>query len=465
MIIDDAMTVRLNKAGPGEAPALRCPPSGPAQYPVPAAVRTSLGEATNVLQLGGLDPWLAATLLDDLFERRFLWASDCERTRFAALGERRSVAFDDLNSAVREAAEELELSPKIGMQLPLGLFVLGETDERPGAFDSGESETRPHCWTPQVLLVADGDNLQLYCADGALRRELLQRLSHASRTPRRLVPGGCRPGLRETPLDGLDTWRSRVGQAMAGIRQGSLEKLVISRRLAFGPNREPFSPWASAWQTGLASGRTGFSISMDAGRSMFIGATPETLLKVQDGTMRTHALAGTRERSATLDEFLASSKLAEEHTLVSDGLVTKLKPLVRDIHPGPLRVRQSGSVAHLETPLSGVLRQGVDPLQILSDLHPTAAIGGLPQREAQQALRHIEPYSRGWFAAPLGWLAANGNMHSAIAIRSLWVSAERAVALAGAGIVRGSVAEEEWAETESKFNNMRAVIRGQPFGK
>lgn len=444
------MTTRLNNDGPFEAPTLSYPP---------------VGVTSKVVRLENLDPWLAAAMVDDLFDRRFLWASDCERTRFAALGENRSVGLSDLNSAVLEAADDLELPARIAKRLPLGLFVLGETDGRPGAFESGEYETRPHCWTPQVLLVADGNSVLLYCADTCLRRELVQRLGRAAQAQRRLALGGSRPGLLETPLDCRETWQTRVEQALTGIRRGSLEKLVISRRLVFASDRKPFSPWASAWQAGRANGRTGFSISTDGGKSMFIGATPETLLKVQDGTMTTHALAGTRERSATLEDFLASSKLAKEHTLVADGLVTKLRPLVHNIRPGPLRVRRSGSVAHLETPLAGELREGVDPLQILSDLHPTAAIGGLPQRAAQQALQHIEPYSRGWFAAPLGWLAGNGNMHSAIAIRSLWVAAERAVALAGAGIVRGSVAEEEWAETESKFDNMRAVIRGKLFGE
>jgi len=459
------MTTRWNNDGTFEAPALGGPEPDTERQPVPVAVRASLGETSKVVRIDNLDPWRAASVVDDLFDRRFLWASDCERTRFAALGEHRDVAFHDLNSAVREAAEELELPTRTAMRLPLGLFVLGEIDGRPGAFESGESETRPHCWTPQVLLVADGDSLLLYCADTGLRREIERRLSVATPTPGLLVLHGSCPGLLETPLDSQETWRTRVEQALTGIRQGTLEKLVISRRLVFGTSHEPFSPWASAWQAGQASGRTGFSISTDGGKSMFIGATPETLLMVQDGRMRTHALAGTRERGTTLEDFLTSSKLAREHTLVADGLVTKLRPLVRDVRPGPLRVRRSGSVAHLETPLAGDLRRGVDPLQILSDLHPTAAIGGLPQRAAQQALRNIEPYSRGWFAAPFGWLAGNGNMHSAIAIRSLWVAAERAVALAGAGIVRGSVAEEEWAETESKFDNMRAVIRGNLFGK
>ena len=449
MIIDDSMTTQWNNNGPIEAPALSYPPPG---------------VTSKVVRLENLDPWLAATMVDHLFDRRFLWDGDCERTRFAALGESRSVDLANLNRAVCDAAEALELPARVATRLPLGLFVLGETDERPSAFEFGEGETQPHCWTPQVLLMADGNDLLVFCVDTSLRREVVRKLGLRADAPGPLVLGDSRPALLETRLDSPETWRERVEQALAGVRQGELEKLVISRRLVFNSDQGPFSPWASAWQAGSSSGRTGFCVSTNAGKSMFVGATPETLLKVQDGTMTTHALAGTRERTATLGDFLASSKLAREHTLVSDGLVAKLKPFVSNVRPGPLRVRVSGSVTHLETPLEGELRQGADPLEILSDLHPTAAIGGYPQQAAQEALRRIEPYSRGWFAAPLGWLAGNGDMHAAIAIRSLWVSAERAVALAGAGIVRGSVPEEEWAETESKFDNMRAVIRGKLFG-
>ena len=450
MIIDDLMTTRWNNDRPLEAPALSYAPPG---------------VTSKVVRLNNLDPWLAATLVDDLFERRFLWASDCERTRFAALGERHSVGFGDLNCAVRDAAEALELPARVATRLPLGLFVLGETDQRPGAFEFGEGETQARCWTPQVLLMADGDDLLVFCVDAGLRHEVVRRLGLREDAPGPLVLAGSRPNILEKPLDSLETWRERVTQALTGVRQGELEKLVVSRRLILDASHGPFSPWASAWQAGHAGGRTGFSVSTDGGNFMFIGATPETLLKVQGGTLTTHALAGTRERGATLEEFLACSKLTREHTLVSDGLAARLRPFVSNVRPGPLRVRRSGSVSHLETPLAGELRQGANPLQILADLHPTAAIGGYPQQAAQEALQHIEPYSRGWFAAPLGWLAGNGDMHAAIALRSLWVSAERAVALAGAGIVEGSVPDEEWAETESKFDNMRAVIRGKLLGK
>jgi menaquinone-specific isochorismate synthase len=262
-------------------------------------------------------------------------------------------------------------------------------------------------------------------------------------------------------MDSRETWKQRVATALEDIESGSLEKVVVSRRLVFEPQHMPFSPTASGWNVSRAKGRTGFSISTDAGKSGFIAATPETLLRVEDRSLGTHALAGTRPGSAALEDFLGSSKLSREHQYVSDGIIGSLAPYVRNIRSEQLRVRRAGLVTHLEMPLGGDLRSDADPLDILSVLHPTAAIGGWPQQDAIEALKQIEPYGRGWFAAPVGWLAANGDMHATIAIRSLWVTRERAVALAGAGIVKGSVAEDEWDETEDKFDNMRAAIRGR----
>lgn len=427
-----------------------------------SVVKASLESDPRVDRVAGVDPWLAASLTDDLFETRFLWSSDCGRLRFAALGEQHRVPYHSLRPSVEESARELDLRGDLASHLPLALFVLGETDQRPGAFDRGEAETHARCWTPQVLLLQEGNSVQVFCPDEALRREVVRRLEDARNGyPAAAALAGCEPELRETPLDSRATWSERVETALETIDRSSLEKVVVSRRLVFEPERTQLSPRASTWHISHAEARTAFSISTDSGASCFIAATPETLLRVQNGTLTTHALAGTRSRDASLEDFLTSSKLTREHEFVSDGMVSSLAPYIRNIRPGALRVRRSGSVSHLETPLSGDLRSDADPLDVLSVLHPTAAIGGWPRRDALQALQQIEPYSRGWFAAPVGWIAANGDMHAAIAIRSLWVTDERAVALAGAGIVDGSIADDEWAETEDKFDNMRAAIRRQ----
>jgi menaquinone-specific isochorismate synthase len=457
------MTTRWNKAGPLQAAAIGG--AGAAPRPASTVVRAPFGREVRGARLTGVDPWLAASLTGDLFATRFLWASDCGRQRFAALGERGRVPYHQLGAALRDCAEELDLREDLASRLPLGLFVLGETDERPGAFGRDEAETSARCWIPEVLLLQDGNDVVVICADEALRLDVERRLAevqdHGQDPSVRLGLPGCRPDLLETVTDSRETWKQRVARALADIDRGPLEKVVVSRRLVFEPENMPFSPTASGWNVSRAIGRTGFSITTDAGKSSFIAATPETLLRVHDRSLSTHALAGTRPGDAALEDFLTSTKLSREHQYVSDGIIGSLAPYVRNIRSEQLRVRRAGLVTHLELPLGGDLRNGADPLDILSVLHPTAAIGGWPQHKAMQALQQIEPYSRGWFAAPVGWLAANGDMHATIAIRSLWVQRERAVALAGAGIVKGSVAEDEWDETEDKFDNMRAAIRGR----
>lgn len=435
------------------------------RYPAAPVVPLPAGLAVPVARIANRDAWQGSGSLDDLFATRFFWSSDCGRLRFAALGETRRVSYQNLGVAVQSAAEELELPGIMAAQLPLGVFALGQTDHRPGAFECGETETSVRCWIPRVLLLQDGDSHLVFCADDRLRNEVVERLGR--REDATGVNGswpawqGCRPGLLENPVDDQRTWEQRVDAALAGIESGCLEKLVVSRRLEFAPAAAPFSPRASSWHVGRAAGRTGFSISTDAGRSMFIGATPETLVQVRNGKLTTHALAGTFRGSASLEDFRASGKLTQEHAYVVDGMVRDLGPFVRGIRPGAVRVRRAGLVTHLEAPLAADLHDGINPLDILSALHPTPAIGGLPRHAALDALATIEPYSRGWFAAPVGWMAANGDLHAAIAIRSLWIAPERAVALAGAGIVRGSIATKEWTETEDKFDNMRAAIRGQ----
>lgn len=461
------MSTRWNKTGPMAARAMPGTAGTAYRAPVLPLLRLPPGRNSGAARVAGLDPWLAADQLGGLFSTRFLWSSDCGRRRFAALGESRRVAYPQLADALREASDEWQLRGQLAERLPLGMFVLGDSDQRPGAFSRGEAETATRCWIPRVLLLQEREALLVLCADPRLGRELARQLeglaAGSAETPLQLGMQGVHPGLVESPLDSMEDWRRRVTLAKQAIEAGQLQKLVVSRRLDLQPAGRPFSPFGSAWQAGRAGGRTGFALTTDGGRTVFTGATPETLLHVRGGRMTTHALAGTLPGAATLEDFMTSAKLRQEHDFVWGGLVSGLSPFIRHIKPGALRVRRSGTVSHLETPLEGTLLPGTDPLHILEMLHPTAAIGGWPKQQAQQALRQIEPYGRGWFAAPLGWISANGDVHAAIAIRSLWVSAERAVALAGAGIVRESDAEEEWAETEAKFDNMRAVIRGQLF--
>lgn len=448
--------------------ALSAKPAAHTWVPPMPHARASLQFGAGLEQIDDLDPWLAAKLLGDEFQEIFLWSSDCGSQRFAALGSSLRVDLADLGDAVVEAGLNMGLPRAMIDRLPLGLFVSGQTDQRPGAFASGETESASRSWIPRVLLLQQDASVLVICVDANLRRHVAQRLrralSSAERQMAELALRGDLPSVREANVEDRHAWRQRVEAGLAAISGRHLQKVVVSRRMEITPSRGLFSAWASAWQAQKGLGRNRFAISSDGGRSMFLGATPETLLRIDGGELTTHALAGTLNGDASIEHFLASPKLREEHNYVTDGLAATLAPFTDHLVAEPLAVRQAGTVSHLETPLVGQLRDQTGAVEIMQALHPTPAIGGWPRRAALDSLDVIEPYSRGWFAAPLGWLAPNGNAHAAIAIRSQWVSPQRAVMLAGAGIVRGSDPDLEWHETESKFDNMRCVLRGRFYG-
>lgn len=445
----------------------------PESYPwAPGSKRSAVPDSRarfrpsrSIEAIQGLDPWLAAFLVSSEFNTQFLWSSDCGSRKFAALGESARATMDTLGSSASQAAQAMDLPGDLAQSLPLGLFVAGETDHRPTAFASGETETRTRCWVPELILLQHEDSVLVICADSRLRQNTVNHLRKMLRGPgmaraRRHLTG-MRSRVRETNIENLQQWKERIAATLSAIAGNSIQKAVVSRRMSITPTQGNFSPWASAWQVQQASNLNGFAISTDRGRSMFLGATPETLLKVKDGRLTTHALAGTLTGDANLEHFMASSKLRQEHAFVSDGVAASLAPFTTGISAQPLRIRRSGTVTHLETPLAGQLRDESDPLSVLKALHPTPAIGGWPRAAAMKALQTLEPYSRGWFAAPVGWLAPNSDAHAAIAIRSQWVNPDQAVMLAGAGIVKDSLPKEEWNETENKFDNMRCMLRGQ----
>ncbi len=427
--------------------------------------RARFRPSRTIETIPGMDPWLAAFLVSSEFETQFLWSSDCGTRKFAAMGESVRATMDTLGNMANEAAQAMDLPGDLARRLPLGLFVAGETDHRPNAFRSGETETQTRCWIPELLLLQDGDSVLVICADSQLRQRTASHLRQIQRSPGmakvRKHLAGTHSRVQETNTENLQQWSERIDATLAAIQDNRIQKAVVSRRMSITPTQGQFSAWASAWQVQQASNLTGFGISTDRGHSMFLGATPETLLKVKDGHLTTHALAGTLVGDTSLERFMASSKLSQEHAFVSDGVTATLAPFTTGISAQPLRIRRSGTVTHLETPLAGQLRDGADPLRVLKALHPTPAIGGWPRAAAIKALETLEPYSRGWFASPLGWLAPNGDAHAAIAIRSQWVNPDKAVMLAGAGIVKDSLPTEEWSETENKFDNMRCVLRGK----
>ena len=197
----------------------------------------------------------------------------------------------------------------------------------------------------------------------------------------------------------------------------------------------------------------------------FLGASPERLYKRTGNKIETEAVAGTSPRGASRDEevalereLLSCSKNALEHRYVVDAIREALGGLCADARAdAKARLAKLEGGQHLVTRFQGTLRDEVSDGRIIARLHPTPAVAGCPPQEVLRAIGEIEPFDRGWYAAPVGYV---GYDHSefAVAIRSALVNHDKLSLYAGAGIVEGSTAEGEWREIETKIGNFIDVF-------
>ncbi|WP_295839869.1 chorismate-binding protein [uncultured Microbacterium sp.] len=197
-----------------------------------------------------------------------------------------------------------------------------------------------------------------------------------------------------------------------------------------------------------------------------IGASPETLVTVSHGTITARVLAGTVARGGDADADVAASialtesaKDQEEHRFAVQSVLKALGPHTSALAAGeqPFTLKLP-NVWHLATDVEGELSEDASSLDLLSVLHPTAAVAGTPTDAAMRVIRRLEPFDRGRYAGAVGWTGASGDGEWAIALRCAQI--DRAVpssptkpitAYAGAGIVADSVPESELLETRVKF--------------
>jgi len=279
---------------------------------------------------------------------------------------------------------------------------------------------------------------------------------------------GVRPEiLAVSEVGGKRSYETAVSRAVARIASGEIEKVVLARA-------KDARAAAALDPLGMLNGLrqkfpdcTSFSFANGRGQS-FIGASPELLLRVEEGVVFTEALAGSAGRGATATEdaslgagLLRSEKDQREQRFVLDSIVQRLAPLGLDLRYSarPLLKRLS-NVQHLHTPLEARLPAGVRLLDMLGRLHPTPAVGGTPTELAVPLIAELEAFPRGLYGGALGWIDSRGGGEFVVGLRSALVDGPRARMYAGAGIVAGSSPEAEFAETELKFKAMQDALLG-----
>lgn len=248
------------------------------------------------------------------------------------------------------------------------------------------------------------------------------------------------------------------------IIAGDVIQVVISQRWARKTNAEPFSLYRALRRINPSP----FMVYFDFGDFQIIGASPELLLKVEDGNITTWPIAGTRPRGQTpedderlAEELKKDEKENAEHNMLLDlgrndvGLVsapgtvkvTRLKEVERFSH-----------VMHLTSEVQGRLSDKYTSLDALRSAFPAGTVSGAPKIRAMQIIDEIEPEKRGAYAGALGYVSYDGNLEMAITIRTMVFKEGVAYIQAGGGIVYDSDPNTEWDETVRKAAaSLRAI--------
>lgn len=268
-------------------------------------------------------------------------------------------------------------------------------------------------------------------------------------------------------LEDRASWQERVEAARQAAQRGDLDKVVLARAAEFvAPAGHAFDVRATLFHLRRVQPRSICFAMGQADGTCFLGASPEILVQVFGRSMATQAVAGTAPRGATPDEDAAiglalaqSAKDRREHAVVADVLRQALEPLCVELTYSPEpRLSRLPQVQHLETPFSGTLRQAGGILELVERLHPTPSVGGWPTAAALRWLAEHE-HERGWYAGPVGWLTAAGDGAFAVAIRSVLLADDRALAYTGAGVVAASDPAAEWRETELKLRTVSDALQ------
>ncbi len=261
---------------------------------------------------------------------------------------------------------------------------------------------------------------------------------------------------------GERNFKSVVKKAQNYILEGDIMQVVLSQRLSQDFTGSPLSLYRALRSLNPSP----YMFYYDMGDHHVVGASPEILVRLEDGIVTSRPIAGTRPRGKTREEdialakeLLADPKECAEHVQLMDlgrndvGRVAKIGSVrVTD----NMMIERYSHVMHIVSNVEGELKPNMDAIDVLKATFPAGTVSGAPKVRAMQIIDEFEPSKRGIYAGAVGYLGFNGDMDVAIAIRTGVIKDKKLYVQAGAGIVADSVPQSEWEETQNKA---KAVIR------
>ncbi len=262
--------------------------------------------------------------------------------------------------------------------------------------------------------------------------------------------------------------RERFEEAVRRCKEyivaGDIFQVVISQRLEADTRATPFDIYRALRVVNPSP----FMFYLDLNDCYLVGASPEIMVRVEDGWITTRPLAGTRPRGATEEEdralereLLADEKERAEHVMLVDlgrndvGRVAQYGTIeLSDV----MTVERYSHVMHITSNVCGRLRPELHAVDALRACLPAGTVSGAPKVRAMQIIDELEPHRRGPYAGAVGYVDFTGNMDTCIALRTMVIASGRVYVQAGAGIVHDSVPAREYEETLNKAKGMLKAI-------
>ncbi|KAB2928711.1 MAG: isochorismate synthase [Dechloromonas sp.] len=266
-------------------------------------------------------------------------------------------------------------------------------------------------------------------------------------------PSALLPGAGEMLAD--QAWIARCQAALRAIADGRAEKLVLTRSRRI-ESRQQLAPVLIMSQL-LRQQSDSLCYAFGNGQQVFLGATPERLVRLRHGQVDADALAGTAWADSAA---LAGAKNRHEQSLVVRAVCAALAPLVTTPPASsPPLEHAAGHLRHLRSRITATARPDTSLFDLIAALHPTPAVGGYPGAAALAWLEAHGERRNGWYSGGIGYMDQDGDGEISVALRSALIDGRTAILQAGAGIVAGSDPANELAETEAKLATITAALQ------
>ncbi len=298
--------------------------------------------------------------------------------------------------------------------------------------------------------------------------EIARRLESTVATEIKRPPAKAKPHMKSNLTKA--EYESMVERAKEHIYEGDIIQVVPSQRLSRHTDASPFAIYRALRSLNPSP----YMYFLHLGGFYIVGTSPELLVRVEDGIVSNHPIAGTRPRGHDAGEDKAlevelknDEKERAEHLMLVD---LARNDVGRISQPGTVEVTQFmdierySHVMHLVSHVQGKLRDGFTQFDAMRACFPAGTVSGAPKIRAMEIIAELEPDKRGTYAGAVGYFDFSGNMDTAIAIRTIVIKDGVAYVQAGGGVVADSVPEKEYQESLNKAQALLTAIENAEAG-